>query len=40
MRSLSLDRKSRAKPRTGSVRPAGRSSRDLPSVQPGSARLG
>ena len=40
MRSLSLDRKSRAKPRTQSARPAGRGGRDLPSVQPGSARRG
>jgi cell division protein FtsQ len=40
MRSLSLDRKSRAKPRTQGPRPAGRSSRDLPSVQPGSGRRG
>jgi cell division protein FtsQ len=40
MRSLSLDRKSRNKPRTQSVRPAARGSRELPSVQPGSARRG
>ena len=40
MRSLSLDRKSRAKARTQSVRPASRGSRELPSVQPGSARRG
>jgi cell division protein FtsQ len=40
MRSLSLDRKSRAKPRTQAARTASRSNRDLPSVQPGSARRG
>jgi len=40
MRSLSLDRKGRAKPRTQSPRPAARSNRELPSVQPGSARRG
>jgi cell division protein FtsQ len=40
MRSLSLDRKSRAKVRTASARPSSRSNRDLPSVQPGSARRG
>ena len=40
MRSLSLDRKSRAKPRTQATRAASRSNRDLPSVQPGSARRG
>jgi len=40
MRSLSLDRKSRAKPRVQGPRPAARGSRELPSVQPGSARRG
>ena len=40
MRSLSLDRKSRAKPRTQAARTASRGSRELPSVQPGSARRG
>ena len=40
MRSLSLDRKSRTKPRTQSARPASRGARELPSVQPGSARRG
>ncbi len=40
MRSLSLDRKSRAKARTQSARPSSRGSRELPSVQPGSARRG
>jgi cell division protein FtsQ len=40
MRSLSLDRKGRSKPRTQSPRPSSRGSRDLPSVQPGNARRG
>jgi cell division protein FtsQ len=40
MRSLSLDRKGRAKPRAQSPRPAARNNRELPSVQPGSARRG
>jgi cell division protein FtsQ len=40
MRSLSLDRKGRAKPRAQGPRPAARGSRELPSVQPGSARRG
>ncbi|HJS45848.1 MAG TPA: FtsQ-type POTRA domain-containing protein [Rhizomicrobium sp.] len=40
MRSLSLDRKSRAKPRVQGLRPAARGARELPPVQPGSARRG
>ena len=40
MRSLSLDRKSRSKPRAQGARPSSRGSRELPSVQPGSARRG
>jgi cell division protein FtsQ len=40
MRSLSLDRKGRAKVRTASARPSSRGSRELPSVQPGSTRRG
>jgi cell division protein FtsQ len=38
MRSVNVERKSRAKPRTQAVRPAAKSRRDLPPVQPGSAR--
>ena len=38
MRSVNVERKSRAKARTQTVRPASKSRRDLPAVQPGSAR--
>jgi cell division protein FtsQ len=38
MRSVNVERKSRKASRTQTVRPAGRAVRELPSVQPGSAR--
>jgi cell division protein FtsQ len=38
MRSVNVERKSRAKPRAQAARPASRGKRDLPGVQPGSAR--
>jgi len=40
MRSVNVERKSRKAGRTQAVRPANRSGRELPSVQPGSARRG
>ena len=40
MRSVNVERKSRKAGRTQTVRPANRSGRELPSVQPGSARRG
>ena len=38
MRSVTVERKGRAKPRTQGPRPASKSRRELPAVQPGSAR--
>jgi cell division protein FtsQ len=38
MRSVNVDRKTRSKPRAQAVRPAVRGKRELPGVQPGSAR--
>jgi len=38
MRSVNVERKGRAKPRTQGPRPASKSRRELPAVQPGSAR--
>lgn len=40
MRSVSVERKSRKASRTQTVRPSSRGGRELPSVQPGSARRG
>lgn len=40
MRSVNVERKSRSKPRAQATRPASRGKRDLPGVQPGSARRG
>jgi cell division protein FtsQ len=40
MRSVNVERKSRSKTRVQSTRPAARGSRELPAVQPGSARRG
>jgi cell division protein FtsQ len=40
MRSLSVDRKNRSKPRAQSARAIARGNRELPSVQPGTARRG
>jgi cell division protein FtsQ len=38
MRSVNVERKTRSKPRAQAVRPAARGKRDMPGVQPGSAR--